>query len=570
MAANAAEQKTHGIAVPMERQGQVFRFVTAGSVDDGKSTLIGRLLYDSQSIYEDQLLSIQKSRINRAEGPFDFSLLTDGLRAEREQGITIDVAYRYFSTASRKFIIADTPGHEQYTRNMVTGASTADAAVILVDARKGLLTQSRRHAYIASLLGIEHVIAAVNKMDLVEYGEEVFARIASDFREMAALLGIPHTYAIPVSALRGDGIVSHGNNMLWFDGPPLLEYLETLPSRTEDIGLPLRLPIQCVIRPDSQFRGFAGQIVSGLLRRGAKVVSLPSRIQTRVKSIVTWDGELESARAGQSITVTLEDEIDLGRGDLLVEEDELPQIANQFVAHLVWLHSDPSRPEQDYLLKHTTRLVRVRMWRIHYGVDVTTLQHLAVSTLRMNDIAVVEMEAAQPLFFDAYRQNRSTGSFILIDPITNATVAAGMIEASGRQHSPHAPPPAGFPDSGFSPADGRMHTENLSAAWITARPSLAGELESATLQGRWPVQWISGLEFNAAELKAIAKVLRRMRVLAVFFIPGEDTELPREITSIFGADSVMIEEPSASNSELFTTMMDWLRGLTERAKKKHS
>jgi sulfate adenylyltransferase subunit 1 len=567
MATLAIDQDARG-AVPAEEHGRLFRFITAGSVDDGKSTLIGRLLYDSQSIYEDQLLSIQKSRINRAEGPIDFSLLTDGLRAEREQGITIDVAYRYFSTPKRKFIIADTPGHEQYTRNMVTGASTADAAVILVDARKGLLTQSRRHAYIVSLLGIQHVIAAVNKMDLVEYSEEVFAKIASDFREIAVRLEIPHIYAIPISALKGDGIVVHGDRMPWFNGPSLLQHLENFPARAEERGLPLRLPVQYVIRPGSQFRGFAGQVASGRLRRGAKIIALPSRIQTRVKSIVTFDGELDYARAEQSITVTLEDEIDLGRGDMLAEEENLPQTATRFAARLVWLYAGPSRPGQDYLLKHTTRLVRARLRQIHHRVDVTTFQRLAAATLRMNDIAAVEIETAQPLFFDAYRQNRTTGSFILIDPMTNATVAAGMIEESSRQHLLTTSTAAKAADEEFSHSAEETQTENLHAAvWITGSEFLADELEHAILREGWPVQLVSALEFSVIELKAIAKVLRRMPVIAIFFIPGEDARLQQEIAFIFGEDSMMAAKPSASDSEL-PAIVNWLRGLATPAKEK--
>ncbi|HZS27126.1 MAG TPA: sulfate adenylyltransferase subunit CysN, partial [Candidatus Angelobacter sp.] len=409
----------------------ILRFTTAGSVDDGKSTLIGRLLYDTKTVYEDQLVSIQKSGINRSDGPIDFSLLTDGLRAEREQGITIDVAYRYFSTPRRKFIIADTPGHEQYTRNMATGASTAHAAVVLIDATKGLLAQSRRHTYIASLLGIQDVIAAVNKMDLAGYKEEVFREIAADFEKLAQQLGIANVFAIPVSALNGDSIVTQSRKMPWFTGPTLLEYLEQLPVRSNGQAGPLLLPVQYVIRPDSRFRGFAGQIASGILRRGAKVVALPSGMKTRIKSISTFDGDLDEAAAGDSITVTLEDEIDLSRGDLLSEEGSTPQAAAQVVASLVWLHPKAGRPGDEYLLKHTTRTVRARLQEIEHRVNVNTLDHLPAADLQMNDIATVRIAAAQPLFFDPYRQNRTTGSFVLIDPLSNATVAAGMIERAG-------------------------------------------------------------------------------------------------------------------------------------------
>src|SRR5260221_2121138 len=323
-------------------QADILRFTTAGSVDDGKSTLIGRLLYDTKTVYEDQLVSIQKSGINRSDGPIDLSLLTDGLRAEREQGITIDVAYRYFSTARRKFIIADTPGHEQYTRNMATGASTAHAAVVLIDATKGLLAQSRRHAYIVSLLGIQNVVAAVNKMDLVKYREETFQEIASDFQKLAQRLGIANVLAIPVSALKGDNVVDSSTRMPWFTGPTLLEYLENLPVQNGGEAGPLRLPIQYVLRPDSRFRGFAGQVASGILRRGAAVIALPSGIKTRVKSITTFDGDLDEAGPGSSIAVTLEDEIDLGRGDLLSEETNPPQSAKLVAANLLLLHTQAS------------------------------------------------------------------------------------------------------------------------------------------------------------------------------------------------------------------------------------
>jgi sulfate adenylyltransferase large subunit len=438
MASTVAVPEPGGIAGTAIGSTGFLRFTTAGSVDDGKSTMIGRLLYDARSVYEDQLISIQKSGVNRADGPIDFSLLTDGLRAEREQGITIDVAYRYFSTARRKFIIADTPGHEQYTRNMVTGASTADAAIILIDARKGLLTQSRRHTYIAARLGIQNVIAAINKMDLVGYREEVFTEIAHSFQNLARHLGVADVYAVPISALRGDNIVVRSERMPWFDGPPLLEHLENVPARSTEPGTPLRLPIQYVIRPDSNFRGFSGQVASGRLRSGATVVALPSAIKTRVKSITTFDGELEQAGANHSVTFTLEDEIDLSRGDLLVGESDLPQTTSKLAADLVWLHPDPGQCGHDYLLKHTTRMVRARLKRIHHRVDMNTLEHVSASALQMNDIASVDIETSRPLFFDPYRENRTTGSFILVDPISNATVAAGMIEGSSEPQSSRA------------------------------------------------------------------------------------------------------------------------------------
>ncbi|HXX71596.1 MAG TPA: GTP-binding protein, partial [Candidatus Acidoferrum sp.] len=373
-----------GIAGSLTRNSELLRFSTAGSVDDGKSTLIGRLLYDSKSVFEDQLASVQNSKINRSSGPIDFSLLTDGLRAEREQGITIDVAYRYFATPRRKFIIADTPGHEQYTRNMATGASTAEAAVVLMDATKGVLRQSRRHAYIAHLLGVEHIIAAVNKMDLVAFSEEVFERISAEFRAFADQLGIGDVYAVPVSALEGDNVVRRSKRMPWFEGPALLEYLEALPLNSKSTHAPLRLPVQYVIRPDASFRGFAGQLVSGELRPGMSVMALPSRVKTHIQSLVAFEAELESATSGDSVTLTLADEIDLSRGDMLVDEQHVPSVGTELQATVVWMHSEPLDPHKIYLLKHTTRTVRARVHQIRYRVDINTLEHVPATKLDMN------------------------------------------------------------------------------------------------------------------------------------------------------------------------------------------
>ena len=416
---------------------EMLRFTTAGSVDDGKSTLIGRLLHDTRSVYEDQLASIRASRVNRSGGALDLSLLTDGLRAEREQGITIDVAYRYFSTAKRKFIIADTPGHEQYTRNMATGASTADVAIVLIDAKAfvkagGLLPQSRRHTFIASLLRIPHIVAAVNKMDLVDYSEDVFNEVRSQFLELARKLKLRGVELIPVSALVGDNIVEPSTAMAWYDGPTLLEYLETVPLQVTDASSePLRFPVQLVLRPDAVFRGFAGRVERGELRIGQTVRALPSGRTTRVSSIVTYDGELNAARAPQSVTVTLEDEIDLSRGEMLIDaEAEAPLQSNAFSATLVWMSEQTLLAGQTYLLKHTTRVVRAKVRSIRHCVDVVTAQHHPSSALQMNDIAEVELETNLPLFFDRYEESRPLGSFILIDPLNNATAAAGMISAS--------------------------------------------------------------------------------------------------------------------------------------------
>jgi sulfate adenylyltransferase large subunit len=418
---------------------EMLRFTTAGSVDDGKSTLIGRLLHDTKSVYEDQLAAVKKSRVNRAaNGHVDFSLLTDGLKAEREQGITIDVAYRYFSTARRKFIIADTPGHEQYTRNMATGASTADVAIILIDAKAfaksgGLLAQSRRHTYIASLLGIPHVVAAVNKMDLVDYSQASFEAIRHEFQTLCAQLGLRDIAMIPLSALEGDNVVTPGARMPWYTGPTLLEYLETVPLAIAETTGPMRFPVQLVLRPDANFRGFAGQVARGTLRAGDSVMALPSRKETRIRRIVTYDGDLAAASYPQSVTVELEDEIDLSRGEMLVSAEPtagaLPDVSNRFRAMVVWMHEDPLVAGRTYIAKHTTRTVRATVRAIQYRVDVNNLHQVASDSIAMNEIAEVEFETNLPLFFDSYRDCRWTGSLILIDALTNATVGAAMIVA---------------------------------------------------------------------------------------------------------------------------------------------
>jgi len=416
---------------------EMLRFTTAGSVDDGKSTLIGRLLHDTKSVYEDQLASIRASRVNRAgAGVVDLSLLTDGLKAEREQGITIDVAYRYFSTSKRKFIIADTPGHEQYTRNMATGASTADVAIVLIDANAfkkagGLLSQSRRHTYIASLLRIPHVVAAVNKMDLVGYSEELFNQISAEYAALTAKLGLPSTAIIPVSALAGDNVVEASTAMPWYTGPTLLQYLETIPLvALEAKNGPLRFPIQLVVRPDANFRGFAGRVERGEVRPGLRVKALPSGRTTTVKTIVTYDGDLKAASFPRSVTLELEDEIDLSRGEMLIAEAEAaPYISTRFRAMVVWMAEDPLVVGKTYLAKHTTRTVRATVRTIRYAVEVNTAEHRDATRLAMNDIAEVEFDTSLPLFFDTYADNREMGAFILIDAVTNATVGAAMINA---------------------------------------------------------------------------------------------------------------------------------------------
>jgi sulfate adenylyltransferase subunit 1 len=542
----------------VEVRDDLLRFTTAGSVDDGKSTLIGRLLYDTKGVYEDQLVSIQKSGINRSDGPIDLSLLTDGLRAEREQGITIDVAYRYFSTPRRKFIITDSPGHEQYTRNMVTGASNAHAAVVLIDAAKGVLTQSRRHTCVAALLGIQDVVAAVNKMDLVDYREEVFAAIAGEFKELAANLGIPNVYAIPVSALKGDNIVQASLRMPWFNGATLLEYLESVPVTIAEHSRPLRFPVQYVIRPDSRFRGFAGRVASGVLRRGGTVTALPSGAKSRVKSITTFDGELEQASSGSSVTVTLEDEIDLGRGDLLAAEDSLPQSSTSLAAKLVWLHSGRCQEEKFYLLKHANRMVRARVSRILHCLDVNTLGQLPASTPQMNDIAAVHVETTLPLYFDSYSQDRIMGSFILIDPMTNATVAAGMIEGKVEAARAAQTPQrltrleAHMSRNGHPPA----------ALWIVDRPALAHTIEREVFEKGWQVQIVSNAEFPAAGLNPVITMLQRLGLVAIFSVTADDLDLRQAIAAVYGEDAFFAADSlPASDKEACGQVIHWLKEL---------
>ena len=417
-----------------ERSKDLLRFSTAGSVDDGKSTLIGRLLYDTQSVYEDQVKSIE-GKGTTAPGQLDFALLTDGLRAEREQGITIDVAYRYFSTPRRKFIIADTPGHEQYTRNMATGASTADAAIVLVDASKGVLVQSRRHAYIASLLGVRHVIVAVNKMDLVGYDRSRFEAIAEDFSRVLNSIAADTGNAVevryvPVSALAGDNVVHRSPSMPWYDGPSLLELLESLPAKLASADEPFRFPVQRVLRPNRDFRGFAGQIASGVVRAGDNIVALPSRRSARVERIVTFDGDLKEAQAPLSVTLVLDRELDISRGDLIVGEEHQPEVSRRLSASLVWMDARPLDPRRRYLFKHTSHTVPAYVSSVDHAVDLGSLEHRPAEVLEMNGIGTVSIGLLRPIAIDIYSRNRSTGAFILIDPTTNGTVAAGMIRAS--------------------------------------------------------------------------------------------------------------------------------------------
>ena len=502
---------------------ELLRFTTAGSVDDGKSTLIGRLLHDSKAVYEDQLASVKKSKINRSGGPIDFSLLTDGLRAEREQGITIDVAYRYFSTSRRKFIIADTPGHEEYTRNMATGASTADLAVILVDATKGLLPQTRRHTHIASLLGIPNLLVAINKLDLVDCREEVFLRLQEDFLALAERLGFPAAQCIPISALGGDNVAVRSGRMLWYAGPTLLEHLETVEIRpTADVA-GLRFPIQYVIRPDASFRGFAGQVAGGILRPGDPVLALPSRQKTRIQSIVTYDGELSEAGSPMSVTVKLEDEIDLSRGDMLVSPSAPPEVSRRFEAMVVWFDPRPLELNRVYLVKHAGRQVKAKATLIRYRVDVNTLAHAPADQLEMNGIAAVEFETSEPLFFDSYRRNRTTGSFILIDPIANATVGAAMIYQARHQSqeavdSEDAGTARVKPDNRAVtlPERQRRHGHRPAILLVEGRDALAKQLERSLFERGFEVLVLDGDPLSSEVLLTVLNTLWSTGLLVIY------------------------------------------------------
>jgi bifunctional enzyme CysN/CysC len=410
----------------------LLRFATAGSVDDGKSTLIGRLLYETKSILEDQLEAIEAASRRRGEDYLNLALLTDGLRAEREQSITIDVAYRYFATPKRKFIIADTPGHIQYTRNMVTGASTAELAIVLVDARKGVLTQSKRHGFLTALLGIPHAVVAINKMDLVGYAEEVYRGIVAEYTGFAQKLDIKDLVFIPISALHGDNIVGHSANMAWYEGATLLHHLEHVKLGADRNLVDFRFPVQCVIRPHQDFRGFAGRVISGTISPGEEIVVLPSGQSSRIRSIETLDGAVAEACALDSVLLTTEDEIDISRGDMIVRRMNIPTVASRFDATLCWLDEAPLDLRTPYVLLHTTRAVNAFVSKVAYRIDVDTLHREQADTFRLNDIGRVEITTAQPLFFDPYQRNRATGSFILVDPHTSATVAAGMIRGEVR------------------------------------------------------------------------------------------------------------------------------------------
>jgi len=529
----AANNEAWGFESFMDRnlEKDLLRFTTAGSVDDGKSTLIGRLLHDSKSVFEDQLAAVKKSRINRSTGAVDFSLLTDGLRAEREQGITIDVAYRYFETPRRKFIIADTPGHEQYTRNMATGASTANLAVILIDSTKGVLAQTRRHTYIASLLGIPNVLVAINKMDLVDYSEDIYLKLEKDFEALAKQLAVPHVVAIPISALAGDNVVERGAHMPWYHGPTFLEHLEMVPIRMETPSDAVRFPVQYVIRPDASFRGFAGPVASGVIRPGDPVVSLPSEQKSRVRSIVTFDGDAPEAFPPMSVTLTLEDEIDLSRGDMLVSPAHPPRVSRHFDAMVVWFNAEPAGLGQSYLLKHTSRTVRAKALKIRYRINVNTLVQESVSSLQMNDIAYVEFETVSPLFFDPYTQNRITGSFILIDPISNATLGAGMIRADLADQTI-----ADVPTQEFVPVTAteryKRHGHYPALILVEDNPAFATRLERALFDGHFEVLRVSGDAMPVSVLERQYDAFESAGLVVIYSCAALAPEAKRKLTAL--------------------------------------
>jgi bifunctional enzyme CysN/CysC len=518
-----------------EQQKQILRFLTAGSVDDGKSTLIGRLLHDSNMVYDDQLAALRRDSAKKssADGEIDYSLLVDGLLSEREQGITIDVAYRYFATDKRKFIIADTPGHEQYTRNMATGASTADLVIILVDARYGVLPQTRRHSTIASLLGIRHVVVAVNKMDIVGFDEAVFAKIRADYQAFADKLGFRDVHYIPLSALKGDNVVLPSDWTPYYDGPPLLGYLETVPVASGSSFDELRFPVQYVLRPNLDFRGFSGTVASGTIKKGDRVTSLPSGRSSTVSRIVTYDGELEEASSPMAVTVTLADEIDVSRGDMLVHEGRLPHVARSIEAMVVWMADKPLTTSGSYFIKQGTKLTSAEITAIHERVEVTTLDRHPTHALGLNDIGRITLTAARPLLFDAYTKSRATGAFILIDRLTNGTSGAGMILGPG------ASEPGAADGRGVSPAERARRLGQAPAAIVLtgADEARREELGQAIERRLWDDGYFAHV-LGPREIGAAA-VCQRLGLISILLADGT-TELSGLTRSIDEAQILVI------------------------------
>jgi len=571
---NIQTQKIEDFLAQDEKK-DLLRLLTAGSVDDGKSTLIGRLLNDSKRLYDDQLAALVRDskRVGNAGGEIDYALLLDGLKAEREQGITIDVAYRYFSTSKRKFIIADTPGHEQYTRNMVTGASTAHLAIVLIDARKGVITQTRRHSFLISLLGIKHVVVAVNKMDLVDYAESVFQQIRSDYLDFTTRLQIPDIQFIPLSALKGDNIVDRGKNMAWYNGPSMMSLLETIPATADRNFVDFRFPIQMVSRPNLDFRGFAGRLSSGVIRVGEKVLALPSGQSSVVKSIETLGSQVEYAYPPQSIMLTLEDEIDISRGDMLVRTNNRPHVERHFEAMLVWMDEKPLDLNQQFIIKHTTQKTKARIDKIRYAIDVNTLQRTELESFELNQIGRVVLTTRRNLLFDSYNKNRQTGSFILIDPLTHNTSAVGMIidrVASENLPSKITRSAERAPDRSLvTPRERQAQLDQQPITyWFTGlhasgKTEIAYQLERALFdQGKTVVvldgsKLRSGLnrelgfdkvdrDENLRRVAEMAKLLNSqgLIVIAIFISPNSDTR--KQVKEIIGADAykeVFIDTP---------------------------
>lgn len=550
-----------------DQKKDLLRLLTAGSVDDGKSTLIGRLLFDSKKLYEDHLAALERDskRVGHAGDNIDYALLLDGLKAEREQGITIDVAYRYFSTNKRKFIIADTPGHEQYTRNMATGASTANLAIILIDARHGVITQTKRHTYIVSLLGIKHVVLAVNKMDLMDYSEEVYNKIVDDYNAFATQLNIPDIRAIPLSALKGDNVVDLSDKTPWYHGKSLLEYLETVHVSSDRNFEDFRFPVQYVLRPTLDYRGFAGKVASGIIRPGDEVMALPTRQKAKVKSITTYNGNLKYAFPPQSVSITLDKEIDVSRGDILVHPNNIPRVERHFEAMMVWMDENAMDPTRQFYIKHNTHSTKARIDNIRHKVDVNTLEKSDVDHLELNEIGRVVITTVKPLFFDPYKNNRQTGSFVLIDPVSHNTVAVGMI--IDKVSSDDLPSRITDHDmkkivNGESLVDEKeyrkVYNQNASTIWLTGlhgsgKNALAFSLEkqlfelgaiTVMLDGKSVRSGLSReLDFSPADraehlrrVAHICKILNDQGIITICSFISPDADIRQQVAEIIGKD----------------------------------